>query len=141
MALAATRRGQMTNEPTPYGRRAERFWARLRRDIWGKLSSGQAVRSTAVDGEGDSAEQVLEGPAAGEVKANTARGLANAGADFEELGAEGFDLGGAPGLRQLQAEQVDQVVSEAVQQQAEGRRIQTYQPFACSVGNKLTEGA
>ena len=66
--------------------------------VCGKLSSGQAVRSTAVDGEGDGAEQVLEGPAAGEMQANTAGGLANAGADFEELGAQSFDLSGAPGL-------------------------------------------
>src|SRR6202140_209335 len=88
--------------------------------VCGKLSSGQAVRSTAVDGEGDGAEQVLEGPAAGEMQANTAGGLANAGADFEELGAQRFDLGRAPGLGQLQAEQVDQVVGEAVQEQAEG---------------------
>ena len=90
------------------------------RTVCGKLSSGPAVRSTAVDGEGGGAEQVLEGPAAGEVKANTAGGVAHASADFEELGAEGFDLGRAPGLGQLQAEQVDQVVSEAVQEQAEG---------------------
>ena len=54
------------------------------------------------------------------MKANTAGGLAYAGADFEELGAEGFDLGRTPGLGQLQAEEVDQVVGEAVQQQAEG---------------------
>ena len=81
---------------------------------------GQAVRSTAVDGEGGGAEQVLEGPAAGEVKAHTAGGLANASSDFEELGAQRFDLGRAPGLGQLQAEQVDQVVGEAVQEQAEG---------------------
>jgi len=85
-----------------------------------KVSSGQAVRSTAVDGEGGRAQQVLEGPAAGEVKANTAGGLANASADFEQLSAQRFDLGRAPGLGQLQAEQVDQVVSGAVQQQAEG---------------------
>ena len=88
--------------------------------VCGKVSSGPAVGSTTVDGEGDGAEQVLEGPAAGEVKANTTGGLANASADFEELGAQGFDLGRAPGLGQVQAEQVDQVVSEAVQQQAEG---------------------
>ena len=88
--------------------------------VCGKLSSGQAVRSTAVDGEGGGAEQVQEGPAAGEVNANTAGGLANASADFEELGAQRFDLGRTPGLGQLQAEQVDQVVGEAVQQQAEG---------------------
>src|ERR1700693_278934 len=88
--------------------------------VCGKLSSGQAVRSTAVDGEGGSAEQGLEGPAAGEVKANTAGGLANASSDFKELGAQRFDLGRTPGLGQLQAEEVDQVVGEAVQQQAEG---------------------
>ena len=54
------------------------------RTVSGTLSSGPAVRSTAVDGEGDIAEQVLEGPAASEVKANTAGGVAHAGADFEE---------------------------------------------------------
>ena len=54
------------------------------------------------------------------MKANTAGGLANASADFEELGAEGFDLGRAPGLGQLQAEQVDQVVGGCVQEQAKG---------------------
>jgi hypothetical protein len=36
--------------------------------VCGKLSSGQAVRSAAVNGEGDGVEQVLEGPAAGEVE-------------------------------------------------------------------------
>ena len=71
------------------------------------MSSGPAVRSTAVDGEGGSAEQVLEGPAAGEVNTNTAGGLANASADFEQLGAQRFDLARAPGLGQLQTEQVD----------------------------------
>jgi hypothetical protein len=75
--------------------------------ICGKLSSGPAVRSSAVNGEGDGAEQVLEGPSAGEVKANTAGGLAHASADFEKLGAQRFDLGRTPGLGQLQAEQVD----------------------------------
>jgi len=54
------------------------------------------------------------------MKANTAGGLANASADFKELGAQRFDLGRAPGLGQLQAEQVDQVVGQAVQEQAEG---------------------
>ena len=54
------------------------------------------------------------------MKANTASGLANASADFEQLSAQRFDLGRAPGLGQLQAEQVDQVVGEAVQQKAEG---------------------
>ena len=63
------------------------------------MSLGPAVRSTAVDGEDGRAEQVLEGPAAGQVKAEAAGGLAYAGADFEELGAQSFDLCRAPGLR------------------------------------------
>jgi phage-related minor tail protein len=62
----------------------------------------------------------LEGPAGGEVKANTARSLANVSADFEQLCAQGFNLCGAPGQGQLQTEKVDQVVSGGVQQQAEG---------------------
>ncbi len=76
--------------------------------------------STTVDREGDIAKPVLEGPAGSEVKANTAGGMANASADFEELSAQGFNLCGAPGQRQLQTEKVDQVVSGGVQQQAEG---------------------
>ena len=50
------------------------------------------------------------------MKANTAGGMANAGADFEELSAQGFNLCGAPGQGQLQTEKVDQVVSGGVQQ-------------------------
>src|SRR5713226_7065646 len=76
--------------------------------------------STTVDGEGDIAEPVLKRPAGGEVKANTAGGVANAGADFEELCAQGFDLGRTPRERQLQTKEVDQVVSGGVQEQAEG---------------------
>jgi len=63
---------------------------------------------------------LLKGPAGGQVEADAAGGLAYAGTDFEQLGAQGFDLRRAPGLRQLQAEQVDQVVSGGVQEQAEG---------------------
>jgi len=55
--------------------------------------------STTVDREGDIAKPVLEGPAGSEVKANTAGGMANASADFEELSAQGFNLCGAPGQR------------------------------------------
>ena len=53
------------------------------------------------------------------MEANTAGGVADASADFEELGAQSFDLGGAPRLGQLQAKQVDQVVGGGVQEQAE----------------------
>ena len=76
--------------------------------------------STAVDGERGGAEQVLKGPAAGEMEADAAGGAADASADFEELGAESFDLGGAPRLGQLQTKEVDQVVGGGVQEQAEG---------------------
>src|SRR5258708_34935267 len=40
-------------------------------------------------------------------------------ADFEQTGAQGFDLGRAPGLRQLPTEQVDQVVGGGVQEETE----------------------
>ena len=52
--------------------------------------------------------------------ANTAGGLADASADFEQPSTQSFDLGRTPRLRELQAEQVDQVVGQTVQQQAEG---------------------
>jgi hypothetical protein len=81
---------------------------------------GKRIGSTAVEGKGGGAEQVLKGPAAGQGKADAAGGLAYAGADFEELGTQGFDLGRAPGLGQLQTKEVDQVVSGGVQEQAEG---------------------
>ncbi len=85
----------------------------------GKLSSEASDRSTAVDSEGDSAEQVLIGPAGGQVEADAAGGVAYASADFEKLGAQGFDLGRAPRWRQLQTKEVDQVVSGGVEEQAE----------------------
>ena len=60
---------------------------------------GARAGSAEVEGQRNLAEQRLEGPAAGEVNANAAGGVAYAGADFEKLGAESFDLGGAPRLR------------------------------------------
>jgi len=39
---------------------------------------------------------------------------------LELLGAQGFDLRQAQGLRWIQAEEMDQVISEAVQLQPEG---------------------
>jgi hypothetical protein len=53
------------------------------------------------------------------MKMNTAGGEAHAGADFEELSAQGFNLGRALGQRQLQTKEVDQVVG-GVQERAEG---------------------
>ena len=53
--------------------------------------------------------------------ADAAGGLAHASADFEQACAQSFDLSRAPRLRKLQqAKQVDQVVGEAMQEQAEG---------------------
>ena len=66
------------------------------------------------------AKQSLKWPAGGEVNVDAASGLTNAGADFEELGAQSFDLCGTPRLRQLLTEEVDQVVSGGVQEQSEG---------------------
>lgn len=76
------------------------FGARLRSNSeWKIRLVGKEIGSTAVDGEGGGAKQVLIGPAAGQVEADAAGGAAHAGADFEELSAQSFDLGGAPGLR------------------------------------------
>ena len=63
--------------------------------------------STAVDGERGGTEQVLKRPAGGEVEADAAGGLADARADFEQLGAQGFDLRRTPRLGQVRAEEVD----------------------------------
>lgn len=54
------------------------------------------------------------------MEANAAGGRADASTDFEELGAQSFDLRRAPRLGQMQAKQIDQIVGEAVEQQAEG---------------------
>ena len=54
------------------------------------------------------------------MNANAASRLKNAGADFEELGAQSFDLCRTARLRQLLTEEVDQVVGGGMQQQAEG---------------------
>jgi hypothetical protein len=54
------------------------------------------------------------------MEADAGGGVADASTDFEELGAQSFDLRRAPRLGQMPAKQVDQVVGEAVEQQAEG---------------------
>jgi hypothetical protein len=70
--------------------------------VCGKLGSRQAVRSTAVDSDGDGASSGTASRWPGGTDA--AGGLASAGADFEELGAPSFDLCRARGLGQLPAE-------------------------------------
>ena len=65
---------------------------------------GKEFGLAAVDGERGGAEQVLKGPAGGEVEADAAGGLAHASAEFEQACAQGFDLRRAPGLWQLQTE-------------------------------------
>jgi len=59
------------------------------------------------------------------VKANTAGSRAHPSADFEELSAQGFNLGGTPRERQLDAKEVNQVISGRVQEQAEGASQKT----------------
>src|SRR5260370_6190395 len=66
------------------------------------------------------AKQSLKRPAGGEVNANAASRLTNAGADFEELGAQSFDLCRTPRLRQLLTEEVDHLVAGALPQQPQG---------------------
>jgi hypothetical protein len=48
--------------------------------------------------------------------------VADASTDFEELGTQSFDLRRAPRLEQMQAKQIDQMVSQGVEHQAEGVR-------------------
>src|SRR5260370_5959374 len=56
------------------------------------------------------AKQSLKRPAGGEVNANAASRLTNAGADVGELGAQRFHLCRTPKLQQLLREEGDQVV-------------------------------
>src|SRR6266568_6505377 len=96
------------------------FRARLRPHCGRKWIREHGPVLAGVQSQRGVAEQVLKRPAAGEVNANAARRLTNAGADFEELGAQSFDLCRTPRLRQLLTEEVDQVVGGGMQQQAEG---------------------
>src|SRR5258708_308796 len=73
-----------------------------------------------VKSQGRVAKQSLKRPAAGEVNVNAASRLTDAGADFEQLGTQSFDLCRTPRLGQLLTEEVDQVVGGGLQQQAEG---------------------
>jgi hypothetical protein len=54
------------------------------------------------------------------VKADAAGSMAHPSADFEQLGTQGFDLGGTPGQGQLETKEVHQVISGSVQEEAEG---------------------
>ena len=58
----------------------------------GRRIGRHGTGSAGVKSERGGAEQVLKGPAGGEMKAEATGGVANAGADFEELGAQSFDL-------------------------------------------------
>jgi len=63
------------------------------------------------------------------VNADATGGLAYTRTEFEELGTQGFDLGRAPGRRQVVTEEVDQVVGATVQKQAKriGQKAMTAQ--------------
>jgi hypothetical protein len=69
--------------------------------------------------ERDGLEQILKRPTAGQVNADATSCLTDAGTDFEQLNAQGFDLCRAHRRRQSQAKEVDQVIGETVEQQAE----------------------
>ena len=108
--------------------RAEDAYA-TRRSFFGQCSAGTAgdqwggvnrSRLPGVEGQGDVVEQRLKRPAAGQVEADAAGSLAHAGAEFEQACTQGFDLRRAPRLRELKPKQIDEVVGEAVQEQAEG---------------------
>jgi len=90
-------------------------------DVRDKRIGDARVGLTGVEGEREFAEQGLPGPARGQMNPDATRSLTNASADFEEPGAESFDLYRAPRFRQLQkTKQIDQVVGEGMQQQPEG---------------------
>ena len=76
---------------------------------------------TGVQSEGECAEQGLPGPAGGEMNPDRPSGLLDAGADFEQPGAQRLDLRRAPQFGQREpAKQIDQVVGEAVYEQTKG---------------------
>jgi hypothetical protein len=83
---------------------------------WRGKFGGQERGSTAVDRERGGTEQVLKWPTRGQMNTHAAGCLADAGAEFEQLGAQGFDLRRTPGLGQVLAEEVDQVISGPMQQ-------------------------
>ena len=91
----------------------------LRRGLLDVRGFGEEEQLAGIEGQRDVAEQRLKRPAGGEVDANAAGGLAHAGTEFEQPCAQGLDLRRAPRLGQLEAEQVDQVVGDPVQEQAE----------------------
>src|SRR5207247_2958825 len=78
------------------------FRTRLRQNCRRKRKFEEAEeRLAGVESQRRVVEQSLKRPASGEVNADAAGSLADAGTDFEQLGAQSFDLGRAPRLRQL----------------------------------------
>jgi hypothetical protein len=97
------------------------FRTRLRQNCRQRRKFEEAEeRLAGVESQRHVTEQSLKRPGGSEVNADAAGGLADAGTDFEQLGAQSFDLGRAPGLRQLVTKEVDEVVGGRVQQQTEG---------------------
>ena len=102
-------------------KRAEHLGAEESRGSYGDLVFGQGSAGTAekkwirqhgrvlagVKSQRGVTEQSLKRPAGGQVNAEATGSLANAGAEFEQAGAQSFDLRRAPRLRQMLAKQVD----------------------------------
>ena len=75
----------------PAGRRSI-FGHGSAQTAWAIEFEGGDGRSAGMETQRDLAEQRLKRPAGGQVDTDAARRLANAGADFEQLGAQRFDL-------------------------------------------------
>ena len=70
------------------------FRTRLRQNCRRKRKFEEAQeRLAGVESQRRVVEQSLKRPASGEVNADAAGSLADAGTDFEQLGAQSFDLG------------------------------------------------
>src|SRR5690242_13144373 len=85
----------------------------------GSFSRELTERGSAA-GAGGSMKALRVGPTAGQMHPDPASGLQDAGSHFEQARTQAADLQAAQGLGQLLAEQVHQVVSQAVQHQAKG---------------------
>ena len=72
------------------------FWSRVRPGDARQTDWRRKRRLTGIESEREFAEQGLPGPARGEMNPDAARCLTDASADFEEPGAQRFDLYRAP---------------------------------------------
>jgi len=84
-------------------------WNGKRRVSW-KIEDGLR----RVESERDGLEEILKRPTAGEMNADATSRLTEASADLKQLRAQSFDLRRSQGPRQVQSEEVDEVVRATV---------------------------